>query len=269
MVSLAMVVLDVASWGVREVQMSVVDDQGRKVWAAFRSLEPFVFPAIRLPAGNYSLRAAASDFAENSTEHEIELGLEAPSPTAACSVGFRHNGSSGPIAAALLLAAWKARRLTRTVRLKACVKPKKRSGTPRRNAMRTILMLAAALGCCSCGDSSNDCTEAGCIDGVQVSFATPIDTTQLSATFQFDGREILCESETVGKSCGEGRVLLDFANSTLHGFTLLDEHPESLTFAFYQSGNLLVSGTVSPSYEVQRPNGPDCPPVCNSAYVEF
>jgi hypothetical protein len=56
-----------------------------------------------------------------------------------------------------------------------------------------------------------------------------------------------------------------FCNGTS---VLLDYTPEEVTLTVHWNGQSKTQ-TVSPSYYSFRPNGPDCPPECRSAFVEI
>lgn len=125
---------------------------------------------------------------------------------------------------------------------------------------------------CTFGCSNRSCSEAGCIDGVEVRLASPLDGAQaLSVVVRPDAETIECDySESLGvDTCGPKGVWIQTNGGSVDGFILHAKHPEQLTFSFDSGGTVLVSETANPSYETQEPNGSDCPPICRNAVVQL
>jgi hypothetical protein len=133
--------------------------------------------------------------------------------------------------------------------------------------MKSHALLALAICCFACSESDKECTQAGCLDGVQFSFSTPPDASDVSLILQFDGRELRCDAKKNGSDgCRDAGVWVQWNAGKLDGFYLFS-HPEQVTLSVSVAGVVLVSKTVTPTYEVMQPNGPDCPPTCRSGLI--
>lgn len=137
---------------------------------------------------------------------------------------------------------------------------------------QVILAGAAAAACYLTSGCETSCTEEGCHDGVEVWFASPLDaSSEFSVSVQMDSEQILCDyaKSKALDSCSEKGVWIQTSGGQLDGFLLKGLHPQQVTFAFSETGKVLVSATVNPTYVTQQPNGPDCPPTCKNAKIDL
>lgn len=141
---------------------------------------------------------------------------------------------------------------------------------------RAVLVGMAATACFIASGCDTGCTEEGCVDGVEVWFASPLDaSSELSVSVQLDAEQIQCDYAKAKAldSCAQKGVWIQTSGSgaelRIDGFILVHRHPQQVTFAFSASGTVLVSATVTPSYTTEQPNGPDCPETCKNALVKL
>ena len=144
-------------------------------------------------------------------------------------------------------------------------------------------MLFALLLACTDGDDSTHggaCTEMGCIDGLSVTFEPALagkgtytfDVTVDGTAYSCDATIPLEGSSTV---CGTGGVVsiylsgteLDPSEQSLPGLHV-EGTPKSVQIQVHRDKALVADADLSPKYQVTQPNGPDCPPTCNSAAVD-
>lgn len=133
--------------------------------------------------------------------------------------------------------------------------------------VRLTHLIAAAF-CCACA-SDTDCGAEGCIDGVEVQFKEPLTAPDVYVAVLWDDNDVQCEVTTTHDTCGNQGVAIDKSGGNVYGFRLLGQHPEKVTFSFSDINNVLLSSTATPKYVTQRPNGPDCPPVCSNGLVSL
>ena len=139
---------------------------------------------------------------------------------------------------------------------------------------RQVLVATILLGACAhvAGCGSDSCTGAGCHDGVEVWFAAPIDSSlDLSVSVEADKDQLQCEyAHSKGlDTCASSGIWIQMSGSQSDGFLLPNRHPGKLTLTFSSAGTVLLTSTVSPTYVIQQPNGPDCPPTCKNAKVQL
>ena len=143
-----------------------------------------------------------------------------------------------------------------------------------------MLLALLLLACTEENDSIGACTEIGCIDGLQVTFEPPLmgkgtytfDVTVDGTAYSCDATIPLEGSSTV---CGTGGVVsiylsgteLDPSQQSLRGLHV-EGTPKSVQIQVHRDKALVADADLSPKYQVTQPNGPDCPPTCNSAAVD-
>lgn len=132
------------------------------------------------------------------------------------------------------------------------------------------LTIVATTSAISCSDTT-DCNEAGCFDGLVISFVNPLEAEDVAVTVQFDDTVIRCDATSDDPvSCREAGVTVEYARpGSVMGLILHDQFPEEVTLTIVSSGTSLVHATVKPQYQTLHPNGRDCPPACRQAYVEL
>jgi hypothetical protein len=145
------------------------------------------------------------------------------------------------------------------------------------------LLLPAIAGGVSC--SSHDCTAMGCTDNDTISFAlvptsgadvppgtyvvavtTDKGSSTLSCTrpptvamYQCDGSTTSVGGNYDTGACPEGKGCIDVWIST---------HPATLDIVVSRDGSELTRRSLTPSYTVLQPNGPECGPACARGNVE-
>lgn len=144
------------------------------------------------------------------------------------------------------------------------------------------MLLALFLACTDSDDSdhSGACTEIGCIDGLSVTFQPAL---MGKGTYTFDvtidGTAYACDAtiplEGSSTVCGTGGVVsiylsgteLDPSKQSFPGLHV-EGAPKSVQIQVHRDKALVADADLSPKYQVTQPNGPDCPPTCNSAAVD-
>ncbi len=126
------------------------------------------------------------------------------------------------------------------------------------------------------------CTMIGCVDGLILSMdpAPKWEPGHYDLSITLDGREVQCTGDLPLKPCEEG---LSFQCSSggvqimeggcalprdQHGLgdIMIDGAPRNVSVRLARNGQVLVAlNKIAPSYQVSRPNGPGCEPVCRSA----
>lgn len=116
-----------------------------------------------------------------------------------------------------------------------------------------LAMLAVLNACQPTPPTTQVCTLIGCSDGVTVVVQNAPPTPYTVQVTLPDGsrRAARCEA---APGCGAGVFVADVS-------------ADELTVEVIGSGGR-SSQVVRPSYEVSRPNGPSCPPVCRQARVQ-
>lgn len=124
------------------------------------------------------------------------------------------------------------------------------------------------------------CTEIGCVDGLRVTlepsarwpagsyrFDLVIDGTATSCT----GSLPLPSCDTPGLSCSGAGVQIGESGCALppaeHGYSelMFASAPREVRVTISRDGQVVGERELEPVYQTSRPNGPECPPVCNSA----
>ena len=108
---------------------------------------------------------------------------------------------------------------------------------------------------CNFQEVQKACTLIGCDDGVQVKLTSSLPN---SATIEinYDGKSktIVCSEDR----CNSNSYLF-FENIT----------PETFTIKIVENGKVLSESTHTPTYRVDQPNGPNCPPDCKRTEVSI
>ena len=150
--------------------------------------------------------------------------------------------------------------------------------------MRAVLALTLAVSLpllASCGDKDEglDCTEIGCTDGLEITFAPQLQTAgDYEVLVETEGLTITCTASLplVGElsTCDAADVYLGSSGSALdaseHRLTgvYLPSGPAEVLLTVSRDGEEILSTTLSPTYEELAPNGVECGPVCSWAAVE-
>lgn len=120
-----------------------------------------------------------------------------------------------------------------------------------------LLGLVFILGSCSFLNSSGPiaCTKIGCSDGIALKLSSSLPT---SSTI-----EIITESGTLKTlSCDQGFCTGNFV--MIEGIT-----PEQFTIKISNNGAVLHESSHQPTYTINKPNGPDCPPDCKQTELNI
>ena len=131
----------------------------------------------------------------------------------------------------------------------------------------------------SCGPVGIDCTEMGCVDGLNITFNSEIKThgnyvfvvtlddvtTTCEYTLPFistDGEYGNCDRD--GISLTISGTALDESQHSIP-YMYIPSSPESVSIEITRDGTSIASDSFSPEYEESAPNGKDCGPICYSA----
>jgi hypothetical protein len=125
------------------------------------------------------------------------------------------------------------------------------------------------------------CTEIGCVDGLRVSLEPSARWPAGEYRFDFviDGTPATCTGALPLPGCEQGGALrctgapvqIGESGCALppleHGFSdiSLTSAPAHLKVTISRDAQVIGERELRPSYQRSQPNGPDCPPVCNSA----
>lgn len=117
-----------------------------------------------------------------------------------------------------------------------------------------LCLLLIALGGSACSNSYGEvCTLIGCESGLSVELVGDVPEEYTISVEPADGgpsRTVECGPES---ACGAAVFFADFT-------------PDSVRVTVEADGTT-TSEPFKPSYELVRPNGPDCPPECRQATV--
>jgi hypothetical protein len=147
--------------------------------------------------------------------------------------------------------------------------------------MRPVLFLPLLLSACFEAEGV-DCTEIGCIDGLEV-FFTGADPGPGVYTVDIDlhGELIHCQAtiplETdASDGCDDGRVYLMLSGSALDtdqqsvdGFFLDSTDTGAVAVTVSHEGAQVGYAAFEPDYQTLQPNGPECEPTCSYATREI
>jgi hypothetical protein len=154
-----------------------------------------------------------------------------------------------------------------------------------------ILLLVGAIGAivAGCGtdttggDTSGPqgCTLIGCASSFQVEFVRPSwPAGSVEIVVTADGTTTTCTVTLPYASCDNvvqcdkpnpdfiveaSGCALPAAQHSITGVAWPTTNPKDVTITVNQDGMMLGMQTFAPTYEMSRPNGPDCEPVCNQA----
>jgi len=119
------------------------------------------------------------------------------------------------------------------------------------------------------------CTLADCMgDGVHIDFIGQIpDSYSVEVVFPSGKRKITCDNTSLdndfrfvgGDHCKQNGVFFEQIDSESDPS---DTPPEELVVTVIYDGKQ-VTKTFHPEYEIDYPNGEDCPPMCYYATIEF
>jgi hypothetical protein len=125
------------------------------------------------------------------------------------------------------------------------------------------------------------CTEIGCVDGLRIALEPSARWPAGEYRFDFvvDGRPASCTGKLPLPACEQGGALtctgvpVQIGESgcalpaSEHGFSDvgLTSSPARVKITISRDGQPIAERELSPVYQRSQPNGPDCPPVCNSA----
>jgi hypothetical protein len=118
----------------------------------------------------------------------------------------------------------------------------------------TSLVLMVLIGACASAEEDvgvRACTKIGCSNGLAVE-VTHSSSVAINVSVR-NGTQVL-------------RMFRCDAGQTCRAF-LENQTPADVTVVV-DAGGKEVSKSFRPAYRAQRPNGPDCEPVCNQATVE-
>ena len=141
--------------------------------------------------------------------------------------------------------------------------------------MRLLGLLGLLAGC---GDKVDvSCTDIGCQDGLQVDFEPVLETAgDYEVEIVVDGVSTRCLASLpldaeAPSSCDEEGVYLTTSGSALsedqHEITgvYLTAGPDTVSIGVLRDEAEVGGDTLSPTYTVVQPNGPECEPTCRSA----
>jgi hypothetical protein len=119
-------------------------------------------------------------------------------------------------------------------------------------------LLAAAVALASGCSFAQDCTDAGCSDGVGLD----------RPTFEAERNEWLTLRACVEGECGEQRA--DFSALGVEVDVPEDRDEVTVTFTVLdEDGRVLLDAEGTGRVQVSRPNGDDCPPECRFVRVRL
>jgi hypothetical protein len=149
-------------------------------------------------------------------------------------------------------------------------------------------LLAAASASSACV-WNQACTLAGCIDQASLSLRENDGSfAPLVLEVGIDERIVHCHTEIVGAGvCDDAKVSLSAQervdcvdtrskdavsqsctpNGTFEHALLIEGSPTRITLKVTRSDGTTEQREFKPEYELERPNGPDCDPVCKNAAV--
>lgn len=114
-----------------------------------------------------------------------------------------------------------------------------------------LIVLTALAGCANVTEEPPQaCTEIGCSDGLAVEVVSSL-AQSISVTVKAGAQELHTFRCDPGQPC---RAFID------------NQTPAEVTIEV-QTAQGAVSKTYRPEYQINRPNGPGCPPECKQATV--
>jgi len=168
----------------------------------------------------------------------------------------------------------------------------------------TIIAALAALGCDSDASAGKDCTDIGCMDSLAVTVRAPRNVWPAGVygfEFEFDGTVHACAKLKLPDAlpsspdvrselecppalsaafdqqviCTETRTqnaISEACKPVAGQFKLavsVSATPASFRARATRDDEVVLEATQTPEYEEERPNGPDCEPVCRQAQLEL
>lgn len=149
---------------------------------------------------------------------------------------------------------------------------------------RLALLGAVGWGAFGCGETTDGgpgygCTDIGCLSSLEFTIAddggeagnrddeyvVTVTVGERIGTCTLVIVETAAESERSNECTGDVPIELG-STDDFTGFTI-NEAPETVHVVVTLDGATVYDETVTPEYTTSQPNGPDCPPVCQSASV--
>jgi hypothetical protein len=138
--------------------------------------------------------------------------------------------------------------------------------------MMTTLAFAAVLGCAE-AEKNDTCSEADCIDGIDISLVRD-DWAPGSYVVELDmdGTDVECTATVpsdVSESCSDDDVeLITGPNGEIIAVEIMSAQAETVTIQVLQDGVSIGSADIQPEYQQIAPNGEECGPICSFAMAE-
>jgi hypothetical protein len=136
-----------------------------------------------------------------------------------------------------------------------------------------VLALVLAAFTPSCGAFTRSCTEIGCLSETTVQFSVASHADGFASgtyVIAVDGGHapyrITCQS-TIGNSvqCDDGTSTWSPSDGRIDVILAIAEQPKTLTVTVTRDGAVVATRAVGITYGQSHPNGPDCPPTCQTA----
>ncbi|WP_437570248.1 hypothetical protein [Sorangium sp. So ce542] len=143
------------------------------------------------------------------------------------------------------------------------------ASTPRRFGRATAAIFFIGLASCRTG-GTKACTEAACGDHLEIKFEPELVATgRYHFMIDVDGVTRRCAASL--PSSGHQELIDECSvrqgNGSLAGVTVYRVRPKVVALRVARDQAVLMDTRVAPFYDVERPNGPDCPPECSVARV--
>ncbi len=128
------------------------------------------------------------------------------------------------------------------------------------------------------------CTEIGCMDGLTLRVDPNHDwkSGNYDLYFKLGGRGVICRGRLPLKPCEEGPTFQCGSDITVgeSGCALpqnahaiadihIDGNPSNVSLEIVHNGRTIITRRLVPDYQLSRPNGPGCGPVCRSAVYDL
>ncbi|WP_437334797.1 hypothetical protein [Sorangium sp. So ce394] len=144
------------------------------------------------------------------------------------------------------------------------------TSTPRRFGRATAAILFIGLASCRPG-GTKACTEAACSDYLEIQFEPELVATgRYHFMIDVDGVTRRCSASLPGP--GQQEFMAECSirqgkGSSLAGVTVYGVRSKVVALRVARDQAVILDTRVAPFYDVERPNGPDCPPECSVARV--
>jgi hypothetical protein len=135
-------------------------------------------------------------------------------------------------------------------------------------------LLASVLLLASCAGSA-PCPQKDCASGLSVDVVTAADGAYTVAVSTDAGSGsctfVLPLSSGEEPSCDQGDLdfFMEQRGDRVVSIEFQGDTPEELDIVVDLDGATIYDQTLAPSYQVEQPNGPDCPPTCSFAEEEI